>query len=274
MGRKVLYPAVFVLLALMATPAVAATEGDFGMADFWTINMGGYDGRIYENDGTTLVAEGAMAQFIVGRDGASIVDPLEYFDANDSGTIEGAELAAVTTWVNNGADPSEISGGSNKLLAAGTMPGYVGLAAPGDLDWNYEDEGYDDPPLVDWGVGLDYLAIRFWNLSYDEMGDFCTVPLQELWYFTDREMSTYEGYTLDYPGRDNGLFVGGGGIPEGDYPGDYEWTYGAVIGTDVYAGAKTKNVLTTNLGTCPIPEPGTMLLIGSAALLLLVRRKK
>jgi len=298
MGRKVLYPAVFVLLVLMSAPAVAATEGNYFIGTIETAleSVYGVDGRVYWDPGTgaELVPTGALAQFIVARDGADIVDPLEYFDTEGGAGIDTpTELAAVRTWVNAGADPSDISSGTNKLMHTVSDPnwtGEVGLVNPGELlyDWS-QDPNYssgEHGPTVEYGLGKDLIAVRIWNLSKDELEDWCNTPGEQIWYMTDRELHTdymnelVGGDPPDYPG-DGGFIVGQGSMPEGASPGDYTWSFGGTIGTEslysawvLYEDPPLQMTLDSHLGTCPIPEPGTMLLIGSAALLLLIRRKK
>ena len=268
MVRKVLYPAVFVLMVLMASPAFASWP-------FWaayTANPDAgyaYDGRIYMPDTTTLVPEGAFVQFILDTEGDGLDDPLAYF---------GGDVAAITAWVNAGADPSAI--GDDVLL---TASGWDGTSEIGQ-DWGFTPAGpgeilvYPDNPFnVTVGDTGDLFGYRVWNLSLDEMATFCTRPGEELWYMT---------------GVEYGAWIGAGGdpldpwwigAPDSSAPGD--WNFFGEVGSEVAAHIadpsnplyRSQNVLDVHLATCGdpvIPEPGTMLLIGSSALLLVLRRKK
>jgi len=126
-------------------------------------------------------------------------------------------------------------------------------------------------PNIQYGMGADLIAMRVWNVTMEQLETFCTVPSTEVWYMTDREMSVE---SLMPPALDSGWCVGMGDIPQGGDPMSYGWAFTGVVGADVKEGLKPQNMTDTFLLECPIPEPGTMLLIGSSALLLLLRRKK
>jgi len=266
MVRRVLYSAAFVLVVMVAGSAVAGNWYFQNMYTLDPVSDSPYDGTFYLDNGGAghgaAVQSGAFAQWIIGVSGADIVDPLDYFDANDNGQIDsGAELTAVTSWVNDGADPSDLD--SNNVLITGSQgfTGEMALTSAGKLDWSAGEPN----PLINVGLGQDYIALRVWNLTKTELENFCTVEGQEIWYITDREMGAGGG-------RDTGWSVGCGSVAQGADPA--EWTFGATMGVEAYINSGY-NELDQHLGTCPpIPEPGTMLLIGSAALLLLVRRKK
>jgi hypothetical protein len=285
MVRKVLYPAVFVLVLLMASSALA-TGGGWKFVGLTTINYTAYpppynvDGRIYMPDGTTLVAEGSLLQIVIGVDGADIVDPLEYFDANTNGMIDGAELQNVALWVEAGADPAAISGGTN-VLAYGTL-GFTGefaMTSPGAVDW-FAPAGSE--PLISNGVAQDKIAWRAWNLSKEDLLKWCNLAEHpemmgvELWYTDGRELGTHSN---PGEGPDTGWWVG---MPSMALGGDVtSWVgFNSPIGAEVYdyqvngtLDRRSQNKLDHYLGIC-VPEPSTMLLIGGALLLLLIRRKK
>jgi hypothetical protein len=256
MAKRLLYPAVLMLVVLMTGPAfgwsftgcVTVTEA------YW-----GADGLVYMNDGSTLVQAGALVQFVIGLDGAPIVDPLSFFDVNTNGVIDaGAEKAAVQAWVNAGANPAAISGGTNVLLTASNWNGTTTLATPGEVNLFPAD-----PYNITTGIALDKFEWRIWNLTPEEMEDWCTVPGQELWYGTGREYGSYDW-------GDTGWNVN---------PDPANWVgFFGYVGWEVYMGTRDQNTLDTYLGTCGegpvIPEPGMMLLIGSAGLLALLRKKK
>ena len=271
MVRKVLYPAVFVLVVLMTAPALAGWT--FWSSRTATLVPDGVDAQFYLPDTVTLVQTGAFVQFIVALDGGPIVDPLEFFDYDLSGAIEpGVELDDVSVWVQAGADPAAISGGMNVLCTASDWDGTTTLSAPGFFNLAPES-----PYIIDPGDTFDKIAFRAWNLTPEELEKWCNFEEYpemvgvELLYLTGRELGTHDnrgggpdtGWWISYPG-----YTGGGAPAPEDWAG-----FSGLIGYEIYAGHKTQNTLDKNLGTC-IPEPGTMLLIGSAVLLLLIRRKK
>jgi hypothetical protein len=265
MAKRLLYPAVFVLLIMMTGPAFG---WPFDICDTQEWGAPYPDGKIYMPDGTTLVQTGALVQFVIGLNGAPIVDPLSFFDANTNGMIDdGAEKAAVQAWVNAGADPGVISGGTNALLTASNWNGETALIGPGVVfvdPWGETGSSY----AISNGVGGDKFAWRAWNLSKEELAEWCTVPGEELWYTDGREygwgIEGDTGWTLP---MDLANFVG----------------FAGTIGWEVaYSGSnpdyRTQDRLDHLLGVCGegpiIPEPGMMLLVGSAALLALLRKKK
>ena len=268
MVRKVLYPAVFVLLVLMTAPAFGTWA--FQAVESATVGIYGIDGRFYEDDGVTLVQTGALVQFIVALEGSAIVDPLEYFDTNDNGTTEGAELAAMTAWVNAGADPAAISGGLNVLATAVNFTGEAALSAPGYVLVDAIAETGSNYSIVP-GDTFDKIAYRSWNLSKEQMETFCERIDEELWYLTGREL---ESHTNVGGGPDTGWWIGAPGFEGGGAPEPEDWTgLNSLIGWEIAYGLRTQYTLDTLLGVC-IPEPGTMLLIGGSVVLLLIRRKK
>lgn len=290
MVRKVLYPAVFVFVVLLTAPALAAGGG----WQFNTISTLDYtmypppydqvDGKIYQSDGVTLVQESSLVQIIIALDGAEIVDPFEFFDVNDNGVIDVVgEQEAVSAWVNAGADPMVISGGTN-VLAYGTQ-GFTGefLTSGGMVTWA-ASAGAE--PIIANGLAQDKLAWRAWNLTPEELDKWCNFEEfpemigVELWYTDGRELGTHPN---DGGGPDTGWWIG---MPSLGPGGDVSTWSGFVspIGAEVYdyfidppgggpSDRRSQNRLDKYMGTC-IPEPGTMLLIGSAVLLLLIRRKK
>ncbi len=281
MVRKVLYPAVFVLVALMVSTAYGSWS--FKSVYTFTTEVDAVDGGIRDNDGN-YVDDGSLVQYIIALDDHPIVDPLEYFGSLETGNNlvdTPLELAEVTTWLNNGADPADISGGYNVLATDGTV-NFAGefetvdgkLSLHGITNWSAgEDPLYSSsPPSISQGLGLDPLAIRAWNLSKEEMADFCTVGGVEAWYMTSRERGMSSG---TYAPPDMAMVVGLGYVPDGIDPDVFGWGgMDAYVGVEVYMALKTQNRTDVFLAECPIPEPGTMLLIGSSALLLLLRRKK
>jgi hypothetical protein len=293
MVRKVLYPAVFVLVVLMAHSAFALGGG-------WTFNaistldwtgMGWgppydyVDGKMYMPDGTTLVGDGSLVQIIIGLDGHEIVDPKDYFDdplngGNGNGSIDfGVELDNVAAWVQAGADPAVISGGNN-VLAYGTL-GFTGEfgTVGGAVNVTFAP---GSEPVVANGLPHDKLAWRTWSLSKEDLAKWCNLidyPEMfgvELWYTDGREIFSHGN---EGSGPDTGWWIGMPDLPSTGPIGDWAG-FDSPIGAEVYAyyvlgelTARSKNQLDTYLGTC-VPEPSTMLLIGGALLLLLVRRKK
>jgi hypothetical protein len=270
MVRKVLYPAVFVLVLLMVSGAYAT----WSFESLFTLTPPTWpDGRFYDHTETGLL-DGTYVQIIVGTESSAIVDPLEYFDYDDSGAVDtGTELADVTTWLNDGADPAEISGGLNQLVYNSTLTftGELETQA-GEVYFDYNEAPWNgSPPVIVPGVGMDLLAMRVWNVPKSGLESFCTVLGQEVWYTTDREMGTITSPPYSTP--DSGWCVGMGEVPDGQNPLDYGWGFSATIGIEALMGARL-NSTNVHLATCPIPEPSTMLLIGGSALLLLLRRKK
>ncbi len=270
MVRKVMYPAVFVFVVLMASSALAGW--DFIAVDTATPSTWGVEGRIFENDGSTLVQTGALVQFILDTDGDGIDDPFEFFDFNDNGVSDVVcEQQAVSDLDNAGADPSAFS--DDQLLTAANWDGQTVMTAPGEV-LVYPFPQYDILNGNTW----DKFGWRAWNLTPGELDKWCNFEEHpemigvELWYGDGREYGTY----LESPSpHDTGWAVG---APNGTDP--QFWIFAGTIGYEVYMNVMTgdpqyrsQNTLDKYMGTC-IPEPGTMLLIGSAVLLLLIRRKK
>lgn len=210
----------------------------------------GVDGRIYMPDSSTLVPTGALVQIIIDMEGDGFDDPREFFDANHNGVIDaGTELGDVAAWVNAGALPLD-----DDVLAAGPdFDGTVTLFSPGEVYMTTV------PPYFGFGVGVTagcagaQFGWRAWNLTPDEMAVFCSVVGQEVWYTDCAE-------------------IGLDGLPWTITQMEF-WMWDGNIGTQVYYGLKDQNVLDRHLATC-VPEPGTVLLIGGTALLLVPRRKK
>jgi hypothetical protein len=289
MVRKVLYPAVFVLVVLMASSAFATGGG-------WTFNAistldwtgMGYgppydyvDGKIYlpTELGGGLVGDGALVQIVIGLDGAEIVDPKAHFDYDHNGSIGGAELDDLANWVQAGADPATISGGTN-VLAYGTLEftGEFGTVG-GAVDVTFAP---GSEPVVANGLPHDKLAWRAWNLSRDDLVKWCNLEDHpemfgvQLWYTDGRELYSHNN---SGGGPDTGWWIGMPDLPSTGPIGDWAG-FDSPIGGEVYAyyvlgetGARSENRLDTYLGIC-VPEPSTMLLIGGALLLMLIRRKK
>jgi hypothetical protein len=269
MVRKVLYPVVFVLAALFTLPAFGTWS--FVMVESADPDLWGIDGRFYEHDGLTLAMPGSLVQFIVALGGSEIVDPLEYFDTDMTGALEGAEMAAMTAWVNAGADPAAISGGMNVLATAVNWGGEAELSAPGYLLIDPIAETGSAYSIVP-GATFDKIAYRAWNVSKDDLEDFCTVDGVELWYLTGREL---ESHNNQGGGPDTGWWIGMPGYEGGGAPAPEDWTgLNSLIGWELAAGLRTQYTLDTFLGKCVVPEPGTILLIGGSIVLLLIRRKK
>jgi hypothetical protein len=297
MVRKVLYPAVFVLVVLMASSALAVGGGwkfnGIGTLDYTSAPTAPYnlvDGKIYENDGVTLVGDGSLLQIVIGLEGADIIDPLAYFDdplcelgaGNGNGVIDGTEADLVAAWVQAGADPADllVGGISVNVLAYGSLgfTGEFGTTA-GAVNWAAPA---GSEPIIANGVAQDKLAWRAWNLSKEDLLKWCNLAEHpemfgtELWYTDGREYFTH-GNTA--PGPDTGWWIGMPALGSG---GDVTtWVgFNSKIGAEIYAyyvdgetTARSENKLDHYLGIC-VPEPGTMLLIGGAIVLLLARRKK
>ena len=287
MVRKVLYPAVFVLVLLMASSAFAVGGGwkfnalttlDYTGAG-WGPPYDYVDGRIYMPNGTTLVGDGSLVQIIIGLEGAAIVDPKEYFDADDNGQIKGDELVALATWVQAGADPGLISGGTN-VLAYGSLgfTGEFGTTA-GAVNVSY---GQGLEPIISNGVAHDKLAWRAWSLTKEDLEKWCNLADHpemfgvELWYTDGREYGTHLN---GGGGPDDGWWIG---MPDMLVGGSVTaWAgFNSPLGAEVYdyyvngdLTSRSSNKLDTYLGIC-VPEPSTMLLIGGALLLMVIRRKK
>ena len=287
MVRKVLYPAVFVLVVLMASSAFALGGGwSFNGLSTLDYSGSGYgppydyvDGKIYMPDGTTLVDDGALVQIIIGLDGAAIVDPKEYFDVDDSGTLVGDELAALAMWVQAGADPGLISGGTN-VLAYGTL-GFTGEFGTVGGTVTFAPAPGSEPVIAN-GLAHDMLAWRAWNLTKEDLEKWCNLAEHpemfgvELWYTDGREYGTHAN---GGGGPDDGWWIG---MPDTLPGGDVSlWAgFNSPIGAEVYdywvlgdLTSRSANKLDTYLGIC-VPEPSTMLLIGGALLLMVIRRKK
>jgi hypothetical protein len=290
MVRKVLYPAVFVLVVLMASSALATGGGwkfnGLSTLDYsgmgWGLPWDNVDGKIYENDGVTLVGDGSLVQIIIGLDGAPIVDPLEFFDADDNGTVDlGAEKDALAAWVQAGADPAAISGGTN-VLAYGTL-GFTGEFGTVGGTVSFTPAPGSEPVIAN-GLAHDVLAWRAWNMSKEELEKWCNLEVHPemlgvaLWYTDGREYGTHGN---GGGGPDDGWWIG---MPDMLAGGDVSlWAgFNSPIGAEVYdywvngdTTSRSQNKLDHYLGICePIPEPSTMLLIGGALLLMVIRRKK
>jgi len=263
MVRKVLYPAVFVIVALMAGSAFAGWQ--FLLVSTASPDQGyEYDGRIYMPDGMTLVPEGCLVQFILDTAGDGLDDPLAYF---------GGDLTAIAAWLNAGADPAAFS--DDQLLVAADWNGTSligdGEAGPGEI-LIYPANPY----IITNGTTGQVFGWRVWNLTPEGLRSFCTKPGEECWYTTGIE----KGAWSQYPGG-NEVDPWKIGWPSGAAPVD--WIIGGEVGAEVGMYELTgdpfyrsANVLDKHLATCGgvIPEPGTMLLIGGSALLLVLRRKK
>ena len=268
MVRKVLYPAVFVLIMLAVGTAYAAW-------DFKSVFTLPGLGEFYDETGAALVQDGSYVQFIVGLQGSPIVDPAQHFgdlESADGAINTPGEAAAATTWLNAGADPAAISGGLN-VLCYNTPMTFTGefTTVGGAVNWDYLNPpwGPGNPaPVVANGLGWDLIGMRVWNVSQGDLEEFCTVPGVQVWYTTDREFGSQ-------PNGDTGWMVGMGSVGPGEDPTAAGWGFQGTVGVEVATGAKPKNMTDVFLLECaPIPEPGTMLLIGSSVLLLLIRRKK
>ncbi|MBN1918336.1 MAG: PEP-CTERM sorting domain-containing protein [Verrucomicrobia bacterium] len=226
---------MFVVVMLVASQAFA-----WNITQFFTVTPDwGVDGRIYMPDGATLVNPGAVLQILIDVEGNGFTDPAEYF---------GGDIAAITAWINAGAPAL----GDDILATGPTFDGNFALTLPGEV--------FETPmPFIGINVGAAGMQFgwRAFNLSEAEMAEFCTVPGVELWYTTVAE-------------------VGLDGAPWTILDASDLWNWDGYVGTQVYFGMKPMNVLDVHLATCGgvIPEPGTMLLIGSSALLLFIRRKK
>jgi hypothetical protein len=275
MTRRTLCAGVFALVVLFAASALAA-GGGWQFNSIVTVDYHDYgagppyddvDGRIYNADGTTLVKDGSLVQIIIGLDGAEIVDPLEYFDTNANGTIDlGAERDATAAWIQAGADPAAISGGTN-VLAYGTL-GFTGEFATtaGAVDVVFAP---DQEPIIANGFPQDKLAWRAWNLTREDMEDLVH---GQYWYTTCREYFTHYN---EYGGPDTGWWIGMPTLQPGD---DLSmWVgFNSDIGAEVYAyyalgetTARSQNRMDHHLFTAP--EPGAMLLVAGALALLLAR---
>jgi hypothetical protein len=293
MVRKVLYPAVFVLVVLMSSSALAL-GGGWKFNQLLTTDYTAYpypysqvDGKIYQNDGVTLVDDGSLLQIIIGLDGADIIDPLEYFDdpingGDGGGTINGVELDNVVAWVNAGADPADllVGGVSVNVLAYGTG-GFTGEFGTTGGAVNWVAPAGSEPVIANGLIG-DKLGWRAWNLSPEDLAKWCdlaTYPEMmgvELWYTSGRELGTNPEPP---PGPDTGWWIG---MPTLE-PGDDISLWGGFtspIGAEIFdhfingtPGRRSENRLDHYLGIC-IPEPSTMLLIGGALLLMVIRKKK
>jgi hypothetical protein len=279
MVRKVLYPAVFVLIVL----AVGSAYANWNFTSVYTFKLASdfIDGTIHDEYGAT-VQDGALVQYIVGIDGAPIVDPAQYFGdlENTNGVIDTpGEVDAATLWLNGGADPAAISGGMNVLASDlvtttftgefETIGGVVSLNGIQDWDWRI-DPAFSSGPVVQAGLGCDPIAIRAWNITKQQMLDFCTQPPLEAWYMTTTERGMSDG---PHAPADMAMVVGLGYVPPGGDPTAYGWELNSYVGVEVAMALRPMNQTDVFFLEC-IPEPGTMLLIGGSALLLLIRRKK
>jgi len=278
MVRKVLYPAVFVLVMLMTAPAMAAWKFSYAMTpvleEYPPEEYGEYRILMPESLGGGLVPEGCLVQFIVDIGNDGIDDPVSFFDVNHNGTIDGAELLAVQAWVNAGANPAAFS--DDQLLTASDWNGTSLVGGDSHSAWDVGPGEINvfpvNPFMINNGAAGNRLAWRVWNLSPEGLETFCTRPGEQLWYTTGREFGTFPDGVVD-----TGWFVGAPlGSPPGDWVGlanyiGYEEIMYYMTGDPQY---RSEDRLDHKLGECPIPEPSTMLLIGGSALLLILRRKK
>jgi len=276
MFRSVFSSAVL-MLALLITAQAPASSWSF--ENVYTLDpvVDGTDGTIYNHGGPAAgpVKQDAFVQFIVATGGAAIVDPLEYFDSpaqggNDSGGIDTAiEGNSAQAWLNSGADPAAISGGTNVLCSSSNVPSFTGefaLSAPGKMDYS----AGEPLPLITSGLGQDFIAMRVWSLTKQEMevGFYGGMVFQSLYYWTDREIGSGGG-------RDTGWSVGMGAIPLGADPTPSEWAFATTIGVEVHLG-KPYNELDQYMGaTVPYwPEPNALLLIAAGLPLLFLWKRR
>ena len=269
--RRIALGAAVLVVLLAGSPSHGAWC--FNSVYTFTPARDGVDGRFYEADGQTLVNDGALAQFIVGIHGAPIVDPLEYFDGlgNGSGSIDTpAELSAVRSWLNSGADPAAISNGTNVLASdLVVFTGEFELVG-GSLYWDrYTAPGWGVAPIIRPGWGTDLIGIRVWNLTKGELLDWGSSHGQEVWYNTDREF----GHGTGPYAPDAGMCVGAGYLAPGVDALPRNWGLNATIGAEVYEGYRDMNRLDHYLGSVA-PEPALVPLIGAGLLLLALRRRK
>jgi hypothetical protein len=273
--RRISVCVAAVCLVLAAGPVAGAW--DFVAVETSTVETYGVDGRFYERDGVTLVKTGAVVQFIVALDGSDIVDPLEYFDTNGNGKIDlgSSEFWAVESWVNMGADPAAISGGTNVLATGVGFKGEGVLDAPGYLCVDAIAETGDPYSIVP-GETYDKIAIRVWNLTPTEMENYGTfVHFDGIWCLTDREFTSHNNQG---GGPDTGWWIGMPGFEGGGAPIPGDWAgFSSLVGWEVLNGVRERYTLDTYLGMYtlgPPAEPGPSALIcATGAMAWLARRK-
>lgn len=287
MSARVLCPVmlVLVLVLLMAAPALA-TSGGWKFNGLTTLDYtylpdppeNLVDGRFYNNDGS-LVKDGTLVQIIIGLDGADIVDPMEHFDTNENGAIDGGEFDDLFDWLWAGADPADISGGTN-VLAYGTHA-FMGEFATvgGAVDWTPEA---GSEPTISNGYVHDKIAWRAWSQP-KEVLEAWNDPLNypelvglELWYTAGREFFAHDNAG---GGPDTAWWIGMPDLTETD-PITMWGGFDMSIGSEVYAyyvdgqpTARSQNKMDHYLGYFT-PEPDALWLVGCGLLLLAARRAR
>ncbi len=269
MSTRLAYLCTALLVAVVALPA----SGDWEFNSVYTLKPAdGFDGRIYDPMTGGLVKDGALVQFVVALDGMPFVDPLDHFDYNQNGVIDlgGAEHVDMSAWVNFGADPADISGGTNILCSnGGFFTGEFELQG-GAMDWSHYDEGLQDPPVIVGGMACDLIAMRVWNMTKAELEALDLIPTESVWYLTDREFGTClpeEGGGEYAP--DSGWCVGMGWIPPGADPTFYGWHFQITVGAEEYIyGRRLDRCL-----CAAVPEPGLVGVLAAAAIILLLRKR-
>jgi len=261
MNRGILIGIAAMCALAWATPCLADWM-------FWTVDTVNpdprfgwpCDGRIYMPDGVTLVPEGCFVQFVLDTAGDGVDDPLAFFDADKSGRIDTqAEAAALQTWVNAGADPSAFS--DDQLL---TASGWNGTSVIG-ADWRSWITGPGevlinpaDPFSITNGDTGQVFGWRAWSLTPGQLVGWTGSLGESLWYTTGPELGTYEYAGIPY----DGWWIG---APDGVPP--EAWVFFGTVGFEVYMHYETgdpmyrsENRLDHDL--TPIPEPGTLALVG------------
>jgi len=230
------------------------------------------DGRIYMADGVTLAPEGCLVQFVLDTAGDGLDDPLSFFDTNHNGEIDfGPELVAVKAWANAGANPSAFS--DDQLL---TAPDWDGTSVIG-ADWYGTSTGPGEVlvyPAVQYNVSNgatgQIFGWRVWSLTPGQLAGWTGTPGESLWYTTGNEIGAWEWAGLPY----DGWWIG---APAGAAPSD--WLFWGTVGFEVYMYYQTgdpmyrsQNRLDHDL--TPIPEPGTLALVGVGLAALVWRRRR